>query len=90
MTLLCSHTQNGSTRSLCAALDCFASLYPLTRPSRCQYYAQNLLPVLVRLTGRSEEAVHEALQDGLGKILPTMAPFLTSANIQVRLHGCHQ
>ena len=77
--------QNGSSRSLCAALDCFASLFPYIRPSRCNSYAQALLPVLVRVTGREEEALHESLQEAFGKILPTMTPFLSTANLQVRV-----
>lgn len=77
------HEQNGTSRSLCVALDCFAALFPLTRPSKCSSYAQALLPVLVRLTCRQEEALHEALQDALSKILPTMTPFLSATNLQV-------
>ena len=75
--------QNGSSRSLCVALECFSSLFPLTRPAKCSVYAQSLLPVLVRVTGREEESVHEALQDALRKILPTMTPFLSTTNMQV-------
>lgn len=41
------------------------------------------MPILVRLTNRREEALHEALQDAMSKILPTMTPFVTTANIQV-------
>jgi len=66
-----------------AALDCFASLFPQTRASRCNSYAQGLLPVLVRVTGREEEALHESLQEALSKILPTMTPFLSTSNLQV-------
>ena len=77
--------QNGTTRSLCAALDCFSSLFPLTRPAKCSSYAQALLPILVRLTNRQEEALHEALQDAMSKILPTVTPFVTTANMQARL-----
>ena len=80
-----SSPQNGSSRSLCAALDCFASLFPYIRPSRCNSYAQGLLPVLVRVTGREEEALHDSLQEAFGKILPTMTPFLSTANLQVRI-----
>lgn len=80
-----SFLQNGTPRSLCVALDCFSSLFPLTRPAKCSSYAQGLLPILVRLTSRHEEALHEALQDALSKILPTMTPFVTSSNLQVRL-----
>ena len=75
--------QNGTSRSLCIALDCYSSLFPLTRPAKCSSHAQALLPILVRLTSRNEEAIHEALQDAMSKILPTMTPFVTSANIQV-------
>ena len=84
--------QNGTPRSLCAALDCFSSLFPLTRPAKCSSYAQALLPILVRLTSRNEEALHEALQDAMSKILPTMTPFVTTSNIQVSvlvtMHVC--
>lgn len=80
--LLCDQ-QNGTPRSLCVALDCFSSLFPLTRPAKCSSYAQALLPILVRLTSRQEEALHEALQDAMSKILPTMTPFVTTSNLQV-------
>lgn len=75
--------QNGTSRSLCVALDCFAALFPLTRPAKCSGYAQGLLPIVVRLTNRKEEALHEALQAALAKILPTMTPFLSPTNLQV-------
>ena len=91
--LLVHNHQNGTPRSLCVALDCFSSLFPLTRPAKCSSYAQALLPILVRLTSRQEEALHEALQDAMSKILPTMTPFVTTSNLQVRekvLHNyCH-
>ena len=75
--------QNGSARSLCVALDCFAALFPRTRPAKCSSFAQGLLPVLVRLTGRTEEGVLETLQETVTKILPTMTPFVSISNIKV-------
>ena len=85
----CMHTymlfvlQNGEPRSLCVALECFSSLFPFTRPSKCSVYAQNLIPVILRLISRHEESLHDALQDALLKILPTLSPFVSVANIKV-------
>ena len=81
--LVVNNQQNGTPRSLCVALDCFSSLFPLTRPAKYSSYAQALLPILVRLTSRQEEALHEALQDAMSKILPSMTPFVTTSNLQV-------
>lgn len=75
--------QNGETRSLCVALECFSSLFPFTRPSKCSVYAQNLVPVLLRLISREEESLHDALQDAFLKFLPTLTPFMSLANIKV-------
>lgn len=77
--------QNGSSRSLCTALDCFASLYPLTRASKVITYAQNLLPVFERLVARDDEAVIDSLQDVFGRMLPGMAPFIAYSRLQVGL-----
>ena len=75
--------QNGPTRSLCLALECFSSLYSRTRPQKCHNLSQQLYPVLLRIIARPEEVVHENLVESLTKILPTMTPFLTSAQVQV-------
>lgn len=79
---LSSH-QNGEPRSVCIALECFSSLFPFTRPSRCSTYAQSLVPVLTRLICRREDSIHEALQDALLKMLPTLVPFMTNVSIKV-------
>lgn len=65
------------------ALDVFAALFPRTRPSRRHGLSQSLLPVLLRLLARDEEALHESLQEALSLILPTLTPFLSTNNIQV-------
>lgn len=83
-----SPAQSGSSRSLAVAVEVFARLYPMTRPSRCQALSQNLFPVLLRLLAREEEVLHDTLKEALGFILPTMAPFVTTSNIQVRGHTC--
>lgn len=87
----CVHTlfvlQNGEPRSLCVALECFSSLFPFTRPSKCSVYAQNLIPVILRLVSRQEESLHDALQDALLKILPTLSPFISVVNIKVRTYN---
>ncbi|KAL5499651.1 hypothetical protein EMCRGX_G011104 [Ephydatia muelleri] len=75
--------KNGSSRSLCTALDCFASLYPLTRASKVITYAQNLLPVFERLVARDDEAVIDSLQDVFGRMLPGMAPFIAYSRLQL-------
>lgn len=75
--------KNGSSRSLCTALDCFASLYPLTRASKVISYAQNLLPVFEQLVARDDEAVIDSLQDVFGRMLPGMAPFIAGARLQL-------
>ena len=75
--------QNGESRSVCVALDCFSSLFSHTRPSKCGTYAQNLVPVLLRLISRQEESVHEGLLEALSKILPTLVPFMSIVNIKV-------
>ena len=79
--------QNGESRSLCVALDCFSSLFPFTRPSKCSVYAQSLVPVLLKLIGREEESLHDALQDAFLKILPTLTPFMSFMNIKVLIYG---
>lgn len=78
-----SYPQNGETRSLCVALECFSSLFPFTRPSKCSVYAQSLIPVLLRLISREEESLHDALQDAFRKILPKLTPFMSLTNIKV-------
>lgn len=75
--------QNGESRSLCVALECFSSLFHLTRPSKCSVYAQNLVPVILRLICRKEDTLHDALQDAFLKILPTLTPFMSVINIKV-------
>ena len=80
-------TQSGSARSLAVAVEVFAKLYPLTRPSRCQALSQNLFPVLLRLLAREEEVLHDTLKEALSLILPTMTPFVTTSNMQVRGHS---
>lgn len=78
--------QNGETRSLYVALECFSSLFPFTRPSKCSIYAQSLVPVLLRLIGREEESLHDALQDAFLKILPTLTPFMAVVNVKVHMY----
>ncbi len=75
--------QNGPSRSQCMVLECFGTLFPLTRPLRCSSYAQSFVPVLVELLNRMEESVHEALQDAFTKILPVLTPFMNIANLKV-------
>ena len=74
--------QNGASRSLCLSLECFSALFSLTRPQKCQTLSQTLLPVLLRIIQRKEESIHEHLIDSLPLILPTMTPFLNSAQVQ--------
>ena len=38
---------------------------------------------MLRLIGREEESLHDALQDAFLKILPTLTPFMAIANIKV-------
>lgn len=68
------------------AVEVFAKLYPMTRPVRCQALSQNLFPVLLRLLAREEEVLHETLKEAFSLILPTMTPFVTTSNVQVKGH----
>ncbi|XP_019850343.1 PREDICTED: huntingtin-like isoform X2 [Amphimedon queenslandica] len=74
--------KNGSARSICIVLECFSSLFSRTRPQKVHSLSQQLLPVLLRIIARPEEIIHENLIESLGKILPTMTPFLTSVQAQ--------
>lgn len=75
--------KNGAARSLCIALECFAALFPRTRPQRCINLSVQFYPVLSRIIDRDEEIIHERLLEALPNVLPIMTPYLTSKQVQV-------
>lgn len=84
-SIISHYVKNGAARSVCIALECFAALFPRTRPQRCINLSLQFYPVLSRIISREEEIIHERLLEALPFILPSMTPFLSSKQVQV----CH-
>lgn len=87
--------KNGSARTLRAALWRFGLLSHMIRPTRGKAYVSNLIPCIVNITHRSEEAVIETLSQSLPLIMKALGPFMTDNDVKVNygnqyslLHSC--
>uniref|UniRef100_UPI00358E7878 huntingtin isoform X3 n=1 Tax=Myxine glutinosa TaxID=7769 RepID=UPI00358E7878 len=77
--------KNGSVRTLRAALWRFAELAHLIRPQKCRPYMQNLLPCLVHIAKRQEEALQETLALAFPKLLSVLGSFSADGDIKTLL-----
>lgn len=75
--------QNGSARSLRAALKRFAQLAHLIRPHKGKPYVVNLFPTLIKVSERPEEQIHETLANSVLPIMKVLGCFASDIEIKV-------
>lgn len=80
--------QNGSARSLRAALWRFALLAHHIRPQKGKVYVTNIIPALIKVIERNEESVHETLSTSLPQIMSSLGPFTMDYDIKGLLKAC--
>uniref|UniRef100_A0A1Y1K0T3 Huntingtin n=1 Tax=Photinus pyralis TaxID=7054 RepID=A0A1Y1K0T3_PHOPY len=73
---------NGTPRSLRAALWRFAELAHYIRPQKGKPYVANLMPCIIKISARTEEMVHETLAGSFPKIMVTLGCFTTDNDIK--------
>ncbi|XP_076626175.1 huntingtin [Colletes latitarsis] len=76
---------NGPARTLRAALWRFGLLSHMIRPTRGKAYVSNLLPCIVTIAQRPEEAVIETLSQSLPLIMKALGPFMTDNDVKTLL-----
>ncbi|KAG7190657.1 hypothetical protein KM043_006738 [Ampulex compressa] len=79
--------RNGNARTLRAALWRFGILSHMIRPTRGKAYVSNLLPCIVIIAHRPEEAVIETLSQSLPLIMKALGPFMTDNHIKILLEA---
>ncbi|XP_008191527.2 huntingtin [Tribolium castaneum] len=79
--------QNGSARSLRAALKRFSQLAHLIRPHKGKPYVVNLFPTLIKVSQRPEEQIHETLANSLAPIMRVLGSFTSEVEIKDLLKG---
>nr|XP_033329487.1 huntingtin [Megalopta genalis] len=77
--------RNGPARTLRAALWRFGHLSHMIRPTRGKAYVSNLIPCIVAIAHRSEEAVIETLSQSLALITKALGPFMTDNDVKTLL-----
>ncbi|XP_076231541.1 huntingtin [Calliopsis andreniformis] len=77
--------KNGPARTLRAALWRFGLLSHMIRPTRGKAYVSNLIPCIVTIAHRSEEAVIETLSQSLPLITKALGPFMTDNDVKTLL-----
>ncbi|KZC07761.1 Huntingtin [Dufourea novaeangliae] len=77
--------KNGPARTLRAALWRFGLLSHMIRPIRGKAYVSNLIPCIVVIAHRSEEAVIETLSQSLPLIMKALGPFMTDNDVKILL-----
>ncbi|XP_041368406.1 huntingtin-like isoform X2 [Gigantopelta aegis] len=77
--------KNGVSRSLRASLWRFADMCHLIRPQKCRPYIVNLLPCLVRICRRDEEAIQDTLATAMQKICPSLMVFANDIEVKALL-----
>ncbi|XP_076644519.1 huntingtin [Halictus rubicundus] len=77
--------KNGPARTLRAALWRFGLLSHMIRPTRGKAYVSNLIPCIVGIAHRSEEAVIETLSQSLVLITKALGPFMTDNDVKTLL-----
>ncbi|XP_031845695.1 huntingtin isoform X2 [Nomia melanderi] len=77
--------KNGPARTLRAALWRFGLLSHMIRPTRGKAYVSNLIPCIVAIAHRSEEAVIETLSQSIPLIMKALGPFMTDNDVKTLL-----
>ncbi|XP_034944553.1 huntingtin [Chelonus insularis] len=77
--------RNGNARSLRAALYRFGLLSHMIKPVKGKPYISNLIPCIVAISKRSEEAVIDTLSSSLTLILKSLGSFMTDKNVKTLL-----
>ncbi len=80
--------KNGSPRCLTAALARFSHLASLIRPQKCRAFVVNLVPPLVKIARRKEEAVQQALADAATKIFAALGKFTQESEVRLLVKTC--
>ena len=80
--------KNGPSRCIRSALWRFAELSPLIRPQKRRAYVVNLLPCVVKMAERHEEALQECLMTSMSNICVTLMAFASDQEIKVRVGLC--
>ena len=79
--------RTGSARCLSAALAWFSRLARLIRPQKCRAFVVNLMPPLVKVAARKEEAVLRSLADASRGIFGVLGPSATDAETRALLRA---
>ncbi len=58
-------------------------MFQINRPHKGKIYVQMLIPVIVRISERKEESIHETLRDSLPNILKHIGLFTSDNDIKV-------
>ena len=69
--------RNASPRRVKAAVVRFAELAYLIKPHKCRAYVMNLLPLLIAVSNREDEAIQESLIGAMPKIVSVLGPFFS-------------
>ena len=79
--------RTGSARCLSVALAWFSRLARLIRPQKCRAFVVNLMPPIVKVAARKEEAVMRSLADSSRGIFEVLGPFATDAETRALLRA---
>ena len=79
--------RTGSARCLSVALAWFSRLARLIRPQKCRAFVVNLMPPLVKVAARREEAVLRPLADASRGIFGVLGPSATDAETRALLRA---
>lgn len=79
--------RTGSARCLSVALAWFSRLAPMIRPQKCRAFVVNLMPPLVKVAARKEEAAMRALADAARGIFQVLGPFATDSETRALLRA---
>uniref|UniRef100_T1KK12 Huntingtin n=1 Tax=Tetranychus urticae TaxID=32264 RepID=T1KK12_TETUR len=80
--------KNGSSRSIRAALTRFSELAYLLRPSKCRPYLAQLIPVLEKISSRTnEESIQETIAQAMKKLMPVLGRYAIEIEI-LKLLNC--
>lgn len=75
--------KNGPSRCVRSALWRFAELAPLIRPQKRRAFVVNLLPCVVKMAERHEEALQECLMSAMASVCGTLMAFAADVEIKV-------
>ncbi|XP_047128948.1 huntingtin isoform X1 [Hydra vulgaris] len=75
--------KNGSSRSLRAAMQRFGDTCYLIHPNKCRPYVANLLPCIVKIAKREDDAIQETLGVMMSKLCPVIGKFMNEDDVKI-------